>query len=223
MLWDGWMASLTWWTWVWASSGSWRWTGRPACCSPGGRKGSDTTEPLNWTELNYTLCDISYQLITKDAQGPNLYTCLAAQSCPTLWDPMDHRLLCPWDSPGKSTGVGCPSPPKGSSQSRDQIEVSCIAGGFFTLWAIRENESEVAQSCPTLCDPMDYSPPGSSVHGILQARILGWVAISFSRESSRPRDRTHVSCIAGGRFNLWATMEAHHGIPSLYLYKVVSF
>ena len=48
-----------------------------------------------------------------------------------------------------------------------------------------------------LCDPMDYTPPGSSLHGILQARILEWVAISFSRGSSRPRDRTQVSCIAG--------------------------
>ena len=53
----------------------------------------------------------------------------------------------------------------------------------------------VAQSCPTLCDPMDCSPPGSSVHGILQARILEWVAIPFSKGSSWPRDRTRVSCI----------------------------
>ena len=58
----------------------------------------------------------------------------------------------------------------------------------------------VAQSCPTLCNPMDCSPPGSSVHVILQARILEWVAILFSRGSSRPRDRTWVSCIAGGFF-----------------------
>ena len=49
-------------------------------------------------------------------------------------------------------------------------------------------ESEVAQSCPTLCDSMDYSLPGSSVHEIFQARILEWVAISFSRGSSQPRD-----------------------------------
>ena len=67
-----------------------------------------------------------------------------------------------------------------------------------------ESESEVAQSCPTLCDPVDGSPPGSSIHGILQARILECVAISFSRRSSRPRDRTRVSHIAGRRFNLWA-------------------
>ena len=62
--------------------------------------------------------------------------------------------------------------------------------------------SEVAQSCPTLCDPMDCNPPGSSVHGILQARILEWVAISFSRGSSQPRDRTRVSRIVGRRFIL---------------------
>ena len=67
--------------------------------------------------------------------------------------------------------------------------------------------SEVAQSCPTLCDPVDCSPPGSSIHGILQARILEWVAISFSRGSSQPRDQTQVSHIAGRRFNLWATRD----------------
>ena len=52
----------------------------------------------------------------------------------------------------------------------------------------------VAQSCPTLCGPMDCSPPGSSVHGIFQARILDWVAIPYFRGSSWPRDRSHVSC-----------------------------
>ena len=58
---------------------------------------------------------------------------------------------------------------------------------------------------PTLCDPMDCSLPGSSLHGILQARVLEWVAVSFSRGSSRPRDQTRVSCIPGRRLNLWAT------------------
>ena len=52
------------------------------------------------------------------------------------------------------------------------------------------------QLCLTLCDPMDYSPPGSSVHGVLQARILEWVAMPSSRASSRPRDQTHVSYIS---------------------------
>ena len=65
----------------------------------------------------------------------------------------------------------------------------------------------VAQSCPTLCDPMDCNPPGSSVHEIFQARILEWVAISFSRGSSQPRDRTRVSCTAGKFFTDWATRE----------------
>ena len=64
------------------------------------------------------------------------------------------------------------------------------------------------QLCPTLCDPMDCSPPGPSVHRILQARILEWVAISFSRWSSWPRDGTWVSCIAGRLFTIWATREA---------------
>ena len=60
----------------------------------------------------------------------------------------------------------------------------------------------VIQSCPTSSDPMDCSPPSSSVHGVLQARILEWVAIPFSRESSQSRDRTWVSCIAGEFFTV---------------------
>ena len=66
----------------------------------------------------------------------------------------------------------------------------------------RTDKGSAAQSCLTLCDPMDHSPPGSSVHGILQARILEWVAASFSRASSRPRDRTWVSCTTGRLFTL---------------------
>ena len=62
----------------------------------------------------------------------------------------------------------------------------------------------VTQSCPTLCNPMVCSPPGSSVHWILQARILEWVAIPFSKRSSQPRDRTQVSCIAGRFFTVLA-------------------
>ena len=60
----------------------------------------------------------------------------------------------------------------------------------------------VAQSCLTLCEPMDYSPPGSSVHVILQARILEWAVISFSRGSSQPRDQTWVSHFADGFFTV---------------------
>ena len=69
------------------------------------------------------------------------------------------RLSRPWDSPGKNTGVGC----------------------HFLLHCMKvKNESEVAQSCPTLSNPMDCSPPGSSIHGIFQAKVLEWVAIAFS-------------------------------------------
>ena len=69
------------------------------------------------------------------------------------------RLPCPWDSPGKNTGVGC------------HCLLQCMKV---------KSESEDAQSCPTLSDPMDYSPPGSSVHGSLQAGVLEWGAIAFS-------------------------------------------
>ena len=66
----------------------------------------------------------------------------------------------------------------------------------------------LVQSCTPLCDPMDWSSPGSSVCGILQAKILEWVAISFSKGSFWPRDRTWVSHIAGRFFTVWTTREA---------------
>ena len=70
-----------------------------------------------------------------------------------------HQASHPWDSPGKNTGVGC----------------------HFLLQRMKvKSESEVAQSCPTLRDPMDCSPPGSSIHGIFQAKVLDWDAIAFS-------------------------------------------
>ena len=58
--------------------------------------------------------------------------------------------------------------------------------------------NEIDQSCPTLFDPMDYSLPGSSIHGIFQARILAWVVFPFSKECSQRRDQTQDTCIAGG-------------------------
>ena len=76
--------------------------------------------------------------------------------------------------------------------------------------------SEVIQLCPTLCDPMDCSPPCSSFHGIFQARVLEGVASSFSRGSSWHRVRTRVSCIVGRHFTLWATRE----VPYTKLYHI---
>ena len=68
----------------------------------------------------------------------------------------------------------------------------------------------VAQLSPILCDPVDSSLPGSSVHEISQARILEWVAISSLRGSPWPRDQRQVSCIAGRFFTFWATREAQY-------------
>ena len=73
---------------------------------------------------------------------------------------------------------------------------------------------KVAQSCPTLCDPMDYT-----VHGILQARILEWIAIPFSRGSSQPRDWTQVPHVVGGFFTSWATREANTWEAFSYLFS----
>ena len=72
---------------------------------------------------------------------------------------------------------------------------------------INSEVSEVAQLCPTLCDPKDCSLSGSSIHGIFQAIVLEWVAISFSSESSQPRDWTWVSLIVHRCFTMWATRE----------------
>ena len=83
--------------------------------------------------------------------------------------------------------------------------MDCSKPGFTVnhqLWNEGESESEVTQSCPTLGNPMDCNPPGSSIHGMFQARVLEWVAISFSRGSSRLRDRTRVSHIAGRLFTI---------------------
>ena len=80
---------------------------------------------------------------------------------------------------------------------------------FSQLCPFKRSESRSVVS--DFCDPMDCSPPGSSVHGILLARILEWVAITFFRGSSRPRDGTWVSCILTGRFfTVWAIKEAWH-------------
>ena len=83
----------------------------------------------------------------------------------------------------------------------------------YTYWgkpqaSQSQHEVLLAQSCLTLCDPMDCSPTGSSDHGIFQTRILQWVAISFSRGYSQPKDWTWVSFTAGRFFIVWATREA---------------
>ena len=86
-----------------------------------------------------------------------------------------------------------------------QLQENIFKAMFYLLKKVRVNkgeQSEVSQLCLTLCGPMDCSLPGSPVHGIFQARVLEWAAISFSRGSSRPRDRTWVSRIVGRHFTI---------------------
>ena len=89
---------------------------------------------------------------------------------------------------------------------------SCIPSFPLSMMLMK-----VAQSCPTLCDPMDCILPGSSVHGVLQIRILEWVAMPSSRGSSQPRDRTQVLCIAGGFFN----HLSYEGSPSPTFFHII--
>ena len=125
------------------------------------------------------------------------------QSCPTLCNPMGcslpgssvHGTLqalhwngLPWPLPGDLPNPGI---------EPMSLTSPALAGEFFTASATWEalpcllgREVKVTQSCPTLCDPMDCT-----AHGTLKTRILEWVAISFSRASSQPRDRTYVSCV----------------------------
>ena len=102
------------------------------------------------------------------------------------------------------------------------IHVDCSMRAKESAWELSKNWGweakgrccewvKVAQLCPTLCDPMDCNPPGSSVHGILQARILEWVAVPFSKGSSQPRDPTQISHNEGRFFTVWTTKEAPKG------------
>ena len=119
-------------------------------------------------QKNIYLCFTDYAKAFGCVDHDKLWKALAAataanslQLCPTLCDPIDgSQAPCPWDSPSKNTGVGC----------------------HFLLQCTKvKSESEVAQSCPTLSNPMDCSLPGSSAHGIFQARVLERVAIAFSQ------------------------------------------
>ena len=96
-------------------------------------------------------------------------------------------------------------------------------GTLFFHRVMWQKESEVAQSCPTLCNRMDCSLPGSSVHGILQAGILEWVAISFSKGSSWPRDQTWVSRITSRHCTIWATSKAHIYVCNIFLIDFSSY
>ena len=119
----------------------------------------DTTEQLSLSDewLSHFALYLKLSITTVSYHAAKSLQSLLTLCDPLRWQPT--RLPGPWDSPGKNTGVGC----------------------HFHLQRMKvKSESEVAQSCPTLCDPMDCSLPGSSVHGIFQARVLEWGAIAFS-------------------------------------------
>ena len=138
-----------------------------------------------------------------------------------------HSHLLPWDIIPKSNELGeIPKPqlnPKdsrvftvsykrhfhGQEERRGGNGLLLIKGFPFLIKGFTLNKRlcvpvKSLQLCPILCDPMNCSPPGSSVHRILQARILEWVAMPFSRGSSRPRDPTHVSCTGGQVLYHWS-------------------
>ena len=114
---------------------------------------------------------------------PFWLACLIQQNVPIMGIRLSLRLVFTWRSRRKG--------------SWDFLQPPAVLGLALKVL--------VVQSCPTVCDPMDCIPPDFSVHRILQARMLAWVAISFSRGSSWPRDRTQVSCIVGRLFTVWAT------------------
>ena len=116
---------------------------------------------------------------------------------------------------------------RGSSWPRDRTQISCIAGRFFTNWAMREAQTGVG--CHALLQGI--FPIQELNLGLLHCRrivyhlsheenpkILEWVVCPFSRRSSQPRNRTRVSCIAGGFFTSWTTREAHHCIDPLIIH-----
>ena len=113
----------------------------------------DLPQSGKFSAIFWNICPVFSPVAAAAAKSLQLY--------PTLWPHRQQptRPLCPWDSPGKNTGVGC----------------------HFLLQCMKvKSESEVAQSCLTVSDPMDYSLPGSSIHGICQARVLEWGVIAFS-------------------------------------------
>ena len=128
------------------------------------------------------------------------------------------KLLCPWDFPGKSTGMGCYALLQGIFLTQGpNLSLLSLLHWLADSLPLRHLRSSIMrlnefallccaqslQSCPTLCSPTDCSPPGSSAHRILQARTLEWVAVPFPRGSSWPRDWSRAfcsSCIAGRFF-----------------------
>ena len=125
-------------------------------------------------------------------------------------EPQHARPPCPSPTPGVYSD-SCPS----SQWCRPAISSCRLVFSLKVKSTVNQSHdythstacahAQLRQPCPARSDPTDCSPPGSSVHGTSQARILDWMVISFSRGSSQPRDRTHISCIVGRFLYHWAT------------------
>ena len=156
--------------------------------------GEDSWEPLGWKEIK-----------TVNPKGNQTWIFIgradAEAEVPVLWPPdVKSWLMGKKPDAGKDWG----QEEKGMTENEMVGWHHQLNGHEFEqlLPLSYEWMNEVTQSCPTLCDPIDRSLPGSSVHGIYQVRVLEWVAISFSRGSSPPKDRTQVSRIAGRHFTI---------------------
>ena len=149
--------------------------------------------------------------------------CLVAKSCLTLCDPKECSLS------GSSVHGNFQARvlewvaiPFSRKPSCCFIFVPCYEtlSKLFNMSTFWKVNMLVAQLCLALCNPVDISSPGSSVHGISQARILEWVAIPFSRGSSWPRDWTWVSCIVGRRFTVWTTRKVINVFFQMYFFNL---
>ena len=144
-----------------------------------------------WTEAPNRLLSIGAQRVEQ----------LSMHTCIILYTYNIPLSSAGTKAPIQVEDVGSCLPPPHFNQLKICLPLSQYCAEFSSLQApsrICMLLFLVSKSCPTVCYPMDYSPPGFSVHGISQARILEWVAFSFSRGSSQPRDQTRVSCIGRG-------------------------
>ena len=169
--WDGWMASPIQWTWVWASSRGWWWTGKPGVLPSMGSQRVGMTEQLNWTECHFGA--VGEFLLYNHGLG----ACLVAQPYPTLCDPIDCS------SPGSSVHRIMQARilvwvaihlPRGSSWHRDQTRSSALQVDSLLPEPLGKPNNRLVSSLVSVTQsyPMGCSPPGFSVYGILQARIL---------------------------------------------------
>ena len=217
------MVSLTQWTWVWVNSGSWWWTGRPSVLQSMGsqRVGHDWAELKHFLKI-YFLEKYLFLCIYLAVPGLSCSTWDVRSFSCGIWPLIGFSMRDLVPSLGfeprlLTLGVLATEPPGKHQHILKNFLTSDACLYPMTLPSGCVHVAVVAvQSLSRVwlfVTPMDYSLPGSSVHGISQAKILEWVAIFFSRGSSQPRGRTHDSCI--GRWVLYYL--SHQGSLAVYM------